>query len=131
MTTPSKTPTPKEALESIIEYDGGHNIMGEFLCPICSNPISTPSSHDTECPFLNIKAAIPVAELHEQIMELLENNTLLAFGASVQKIVGMHPNELTLLSLRKDYKTIRDLFDKLEALKCNPETKRGNDGYPK
>lgn len=43
------------ALRSVAEYDGGTNIMGEKLCPICNQPLAdkTPENHlnhEEDCP---------------------------------------------------------------------------------
>ncbi len=83
MTAPSKT-SPKAALEAIVKYDGGKSVIGDnALCPICGKALLF--GHIGSCPFPKIKAAIPVAELEHQAVELLEDKSILPMDFVAKK----------------------------------------------
>ncbi len=94
--TTSKIPSPKEALEQILEHGSRSPFRSEIL------------KNQSEDPILNTQAkiaktAIPVAELAGQAMELLKRQP-------------------TTLRYMPDWwqKERRQLLAQIKALKCNP-----------
>ena len=104
MTAPPKTPSPKEALEGILTIvNESKGIDGFHL----NGDIATWDEFEEEVEA--VQAAIPVAELHGQAVELLNEVDV---PCTCPTVAPLAPH--------CKHKRKEEIFKQLEALKCTP-----------